>query len=88
MVRTKLVPMCQPRTSRIPPWLMNRCQKRKTKRPFKIKLTLPEKKTVEIKKGGNVVKTITVGRKWHKHIGQHRSLLVNIVASEILQYEF
>ena len=63
MVRTKLVPRRQPRTSRIPPWLMNRRQRRKTKRPFKIKLTLPETKTVDIKKGGNVVKTITVRRK-------------------------
>ena len=67
MVRTKLTvrrwlrPL--PRTSRTPPWLMNTRQRRKVKRPFKIKLNLPEQKTVNIKKGGNVIKTITVRRK-------------------------
>ena len=35
---------------------------RKVKRPFKIKITLPEQKTVEIKKNGNVIKTIRVRR--------------------------
>ena len=36
---------------------------RKVKRPFKIKITLPEQKTVEIKKNGNVIKRIRVRRK-------------------------
>ena len=32
----------------------------KVKRPFKIKMILPEQKTVKIKKNGNVIKTIHV----------------------------
>ena len=60
MVRTKLTAKRWPRTSRIPPWLMNKRQQRKVKKPFKIKLTLPEQRTVTIKKGGNVIKTIGV----------------------------
>ena len=63
MVRTKLTAKCWRRTSRIPPWLMNRHQRRKVRKPFKIKLTLPEQKTVNIKKGGNVLKNIRVRRK-------------------------
>ena len=63
MVRTKLTAKRWPRTSRIPPWLMNKRQQRKVKKPFKIKLTLPEQRTVTIKKGGNVIKTIRVRRK-------------------------
>ena len=42
---------------------MNKRQQHKVKRPFKIKLTLPEQKTVTIKKGGNAIKTIRVRRK-------------------------
>ena len=41
---------------------MKRRQMRKGKQPFKIKMTLPEQKTVEIKKNGNVIKTIRVRR--------------------------
>ena len=63
MVRTKLTAKCWPRTSLIPLWLMSKRQQRKVKRPFNIKLILPEQKTVTIKKGGNVIKTIRVRRK-------------------------
>ena len=63
MVRTKLTARSWPKTSHIPPWLMNKRQRRKVKRSFKIKLTLPVQKTVTIKKGGNVIKTIRVRRK-------------------------
>ena len=42
---------------------MRRRQQRRVKRPFKIKLTLPEQKTVDIKKNGDIIKTITVRRK-------------------------
>ena len=35
----------------------------KVKRPFKIKMILPEQKTVQIKKNGNVIKTINVCHK-------------------------
>ena len=51
------------RTSRVPPWLMNKRRQRKVKRSFKIKIALPEQKTADIKKNGNVIKTIRVRRK-------------------------
>ena len=60
MARTKLTVR---RIRRLPPWLLNRRQKRKIKRPFKIKTALSEQKRVNIKKNGNVVKTINVRRK-------------------------
>ena len=63
MVRTKLTVRRWPRPSRTPTWLMRRRQHRRVKRPFKIKLTLPEQKTVNIKKNGDIIKTITVRRK-------------------------
>ena len=64
MVRTKLTSRRWPRTSRVPPWKMKIHQHRKKdRRPFKVKLTLPEQKTVDIKKNGNVIKTIRVRRK-------------------------
>ena len=71
MVRTKLTAKRWPRTSRIPPWLMNKRQQRKVKKPFKIKLTLPEQSTVTIKKGGNVIKTIRVIRKTKYFTGRN-----------------
>ena len=63
MVRTKLAARRWPRTSRIPPWLMAKRQPRNVQRLFKINVTLPEQKTVNIKKNGNVIKKITVPRK-------------------------
>ena len=63
MVRIKLAAKRRPRTSRVPAWLWNRRQRRKVKRPFKIKLTLHEQKSVTIKRGGNVRKTIRLRRK-------------------------
>ena len=62
MVRTKLTAKGWPRTSRIVAWLTNRRQRRKLRKPFKIELTLREQKTVNIKKGGNVIKTISLRR--------------------------
>ena len=63
MVRKKLMVKRWPRTSGITPWLLNKCQRQKVSKPFKIKLTLPEQKTVNIKKGGNVIITIRVRQK-------------------------
>ena len=60
MARTKLRVR---RIRRLPSCLLNRRQKRKIKRPFKIKTALSEQKRVNIKKNGNVVKTINVRRK-------------------------
>ena len=63
MVRTKMTALPWLKTSRIPPWLMNRRQRQKVSKPIKIKLTLPEQKTATINKVGNVIKTIRVRQK-------------------------
>ena len=64
MARTKLTP--RRRGHRLTPWMLrqNRIRQR-TKRtyPYKIKLTLPEQKQVDITKNGDVIKTIIVRRK-------------------------
>ena len=60
MIRTILTAK---RILRLATWLMNRRQQRKVKRPFKIKITLPEQRQVNIKKNGNVKKKINVHRK-------------------------
>ena len=60
MARTKLTVK---RIRLLPPWFLNKRQIRKIKRPYKMKMTLPEQKKVDIKKNGNVVKTITIRRK-------------------------
>ena len=57
MVRTKLVPK-RINIKRWPP--------RKRYTEYKIKTLLPEQKTIEIKKNGQVVRTVTVRRKKHK----------------------
>ena len=63
MARTKVTPKRRPKTRKIPPWLMNKRQKRQRTKPYKIKLTLPEQKIVNITKDGNVMKTIQVRRR-------------------------
>ena len=55
MVRTKLVPK---RIRQLPP--------RQPYTKFKIKTLLPEQKTINIKKNGQVVRSITVRRKTKK----------------------
>ena len=50
MVRTKLTARRWPKTSRVPPWLMRIRQMRKVKRPFKIKMTLPEQRLLKLKR--------------------------------------
>lgn len=59
MTRTKLTP------KRREEYLLRNRARQQTKRiyPFKIKLTLPEQKRLNIKKGGNVIETIQVRRK-------------------------
>ena len=63
MARTKVTPKRRLRTSTVPPWLMNMCQKRQRTKPYKIKLTLTEQKIVNITKNGNIKKTIRVCRR-------------------------
>ena len=60
MVRTKLTAK---RIPHLPEWLINRRKKLKNKRLFKIKAALPEQRQADIKKNGNVIKTINVRRK-------------------------
>ena len=64
MARTKLTP--RRRGHSLTPWMLrqNRIRQR-TKRtyPYKIKLTLPEQKQVDITKNGNIIKTIQVRHK-------------------------
>ena len=57
MTRTKFTVK---RIHRLPLWLLNRRQNRKIKRLFKIKIILAERKRVDIKKNGDIVKKITV----------------------------
>ena len=56
MVRVKLVPKRLP--NRIRQW-----PPRERYQKYKIKTLLPEQKTVQIKKNGQVVRTVTVRRK-------------------------
>ena len=63
MARTKVTPKRRLRTSTVPQWLMNRCQKRQRTKPYKIKLALTKQKIVNITKNGNVKKTIRVRRR-------------------------
>ena len=57
MVRTKLIP----KRAKIRRW-----PSRAPSIKFKIKSVIPEQKTVQIKKNGQVIKTITVRRKTTK----------------------
>ena len=57
MVRTKLVP----KRIKIRQW-----PPREPNTQFKIKTLLPEQKTVQIKKNGQVIRTVTVRRKTKK----------------------
>ena len=65
MARTKRAVRRLPvKTRRLPTWLVNReYGKKRAIYPFKIKQTLPEQKTANIKKNGEVIKTINVKRK-------------------------
>ena len=58
MVRVKLVPKRVTIPKRIGQW-----PPREPYQKFKIKTLLPEQKTVQIKKTGQVVRTVTVRRK-------------------------
>ena len=60
MTRTKFTVK---RIHRLSLWLLNRRQNRKIKRLFKIKIILAERKRVDIKKNGDIVKKITVRQK-------------------------
>ena len=58
MVRTKLVPRKRPRIERWPPQVPSV--------KFKIKTLLPEEETIDIKRNGQVIRTIRVRRKTTK----------------------
>ena len=64
MAGTKVMP--RRRGRRLPPWLLRQNRNRQvTKRTYlyKIKFTLPEQKQEDIKKNGDIVKTINVRHK-------------------------
>ena len=83
MVRTKLTAKrSYEKTCNLPGWMVNRHNGNKKKRiyPFKIKLTLPEQKTVNItvniEKNGQVLKSINVRRK-SKYFTDRNQLIFN-----------
>ena len=49
-----------------------RCTTRSTVKPFKIKEILPEQKTVEIRKNGQIIETINVRKKSRYFSGRNR----------------
>ena len=54
------------RERRLPPWLLRQKRNRQATKqtyPYKIKFTLPEQKQEDIKKNGDIVKTINVRHK-------------------------
>ena len=76
MARTKatvrrLTPV---KTRRLPPCLENKeyGTRKKTIDPFKIKETLPEQKTANITKNGQIIKAINARRKSGYFNGRHR----------------
>ena len=75
MLRTKLTARrSYEKTRKLPAWMVNRDYGNKKKRiyPLKIKLALPAQKTVNIKKDGQVVKTINVRRKYKSFTGRNQ----------------
>ena len=63
MARTKVTP--RRRELRLPLWMLRQnktYQRNKRTYPYKIKLTLPEQKQVDIIKNGAIIKTIRVNR--------------------------
>ena len=74
MIRTKITGRrSYEKTQNPPAWLVNRQYGRKrTIYLFKIKQTLPEQKTVDITKNGQVLKTINVRRKSKYFSGRNR----------------
>ena len=58
MARTKLTVCCQ---RRLPDWLTyTRLMRQRRTYPYKIKFNLPEQKKVDIRKNGDIIKTISV----------------------------
>ena len=73
MAKTKVAVRRLPVKTHLPGWLFNReYGRRKTIYPFKIKETLPEKKTVNITKNGKAIKTIDVKQKNRYFDGRNR----------------
>ena len=78
MVRTKAtVRMLPVKTQCLPGWIVNReYGKKKKMYPFKIKEILPEQKTVNITKNGQIVKTINLRRKSRHFNDRNRRLFL------------
>ena len=76
MARTKVAVRRLPVKTHLPGWLFNReYGRRKTIYPFKITETLPEKKTVNITKNEQIIKTINVKQKSRYFNDRNRLIL-------------
>ena len=60
------------KTCNIPAWLLNRYFGKRKLRPLKVKVMLPEEKTVNIKKNGQTIKTINVRQKSKYFSGRNK----------------
>ena len=68
------------KTYRLPAWLVNREYSTRKKKVylFKIKETLPEQRTVNITKDGQIVKSINVRRKSRYFTGKNRLIFETV----------
>ena len=60
------------KTCNIPAWFLNRYFGKRKLRPLKVKVMLPEEKTVNIKKNGQTIKTINVRQKSKYFSGRNK----------------
>ena len=72
MVRTKLTARGSYEKNTLPMWLLSKEYGKRRVYPFKIKQNLPVQKGVNIKKDGQIIKTVNVRRKSKYFIGNNR----------------
>ena len=73
MARTKLTARkSYEKTRNLPVWLLNRDYGKRKLYPFKVKVTLPEQKFVNIKKNGQTISTINVRPKSRGFSGRNK----------------
>ena len=75
MISTKLTTRrVYEKTRNLPAWILNRDQGKRKLFPFKVKVTLPEQKTVNIKKNGQTIAAVNVRRKYKYFSGINRRI--------------
>ena len=75
MVRTELTARrVREKTRILPAWLLDCDYGDRKIGPFKVKVTLPQQKTINIKKNGQAIKTINVRRKSKYFSGRNKRL--------------